>query len=175
MSKSSLAAQAVANGPMSVAPPSFDGHGWLVVINLAVFTAAALVCAMAAGKMILDLWRDGHRRGPLVVLLRGLMLLIFGGMTIRTGVEALSLWGWDPHDPVTTGTYLFVKRLLDPLGGAAYLLAACVFRATDDALVSKLEQPPFPLRLVTAFHKLRRPAILAGMSLVAATLVVSLR
>ncbi len=95
MSNSSLAAQAVANGPMSAAPPSFDGHGWLVVINLAVFTAAALVCAMAAGKMVLDLQRDGRTRGPLVVLLRGLMLLIFGGMTIRTGVEALALWGWD--------------------------------------------------------------------------------
>ena len=175
MSNSSLAAQAVANGPMTAAPPSFDGHGWLVVINLAVFTAAALVCAMAAGKMVLDLHRDGRSRGPLVVLLRGLMLLIFGGMTIRTGVEALALWGWDPHNPTATGVYLFVKRLLDPLGGAAYLLAACVFRSTDAALVSALERPPFPLRLIAAMPELRRPAILAGLSLVAATLVVSLR
>ena len=175
MRTASLATQAVANGPMSAAPPSFDGHGWLVVINLAIFTAGALVCAMAAGKMAIDLWRDRHSRGPLVVLLRALMLVIFGGMTIRTGVEALSLWGWDPHDPVQTGIYLFVKRLLDPLGGAAYLLAACAFRATDDALVAALERPPYPIRLIASFQKLRRPATLTAMSLIAATLVVSLR
>ena len=175
MNSSSLAAQAVANGPMTAAQPSFNGQGWLVVINLAVFTAAALVCAMAAGKMAIELWREGRQRGPLVVLVRSLMLLIFGGMTVRTGVEALSLWGWDPHEPVQTGVYLFIKRLFDPLGGAAYLLAACAFRATDDAIITKLEEPPYPIRLIASFHKLRRPIILALLSLVAATLVVSLR
>lgn len=81
--------------------------------------------------------------------------------------------GWDPHNP--TGTYLFIKRALDPLGCAAYLLAACAFRATDDALVSALERPPFPLRLVASVQKLRRPIILTYMSLIAATAVVSLR
>jgi len=50
-----------------------------------------------------------------------------------------------------------------------------VFRSTDHALVSALERPPYPLRLIAATKQLRRPAILAGLSLVAATLVVSLR
>lgn len=175
MSNSSLAAQAVAQGPMSAAPPSFDGHGWLVVINLAIMTAAALICAQAVGRMALDLWRDGRRRGPLVLLLRWMMLIAFAGMTIRTGVEALSLWGWNPHEPVQTGIYLFVKRALDPFGGGFYLIAACMFVMTQDALVTALQRPPFPVRLIAAVPKLRRPAILAGMSLIAATLVVSLR
>lgn len=175
MSNSSLAAQAVANGPMTAAPPSFDGHGWLVVINLAIMTAAALICAQAAGGSLADLWKEGKRRGPLVLLLQVLMLVAFGGMTIRTGVEALSLWGWDPSDPQGTGLYLFVKRLLDPFGGAAYLISACAFIMTKDTLVGALERKPFPEHLVAALPKLRRPGLLVGLSLVAAILVVSLR
>ena len=175
MTDPSLVTQAVANGPMTAANPSFNGHGWLVVINLALMTAGALICAQVAGRMVYDLWKERGARGPLVALLRALMLIAFGGMTVRTGVEALALWGWDPYNPVQTGLYLFVKRLLDPFGAAAYLVVACGFIMTQDTLVGALERKPFPDRLVASLPKLRRPAILASLSLIAATAVVSLR
>lgn len=38
MTETSLAAQAVASGPGTVAPPSFDGHGWLVALNMGAMT-----------------------------------------------------------------------------------------------------------------------------------------
>lgn len=36
----SFAAEAIAHGPRTLAPPSFDGHGWLVVINMMLTTTA---------------------------------------------------------------------------------------------------------------------------------------
>jgi len=48
MNNSSFAAQAVAKGPMTAAPPSQEGHGWLVVLNLAVVTFASVVETMFA-------------------------------------------------------------------------------------------------------------------------------
>ena len=60
MSNASLAAQAVINGPQTVAPPSFDGHGWLVVANLTVFTAGFY---LLAALVIWLLARQGERGG----------------------------------------------------------------------------------------------------------------
>ncbi|MBE2990804.1 hypothetical protein IFR23_02105 [Sphingomonas sp. CFBP 13603] len=45
---SSFAAEASAEGPMTLAPPSFDGHGWRVVINLARTTAVGVGALMFA-------------------------------------------------------------------------------------------------------------------------------
>lgn len=50
----SLAAQAVAAGPPTLAPPSFEGNNWLYVINLFVFLAGTELCFMLFLKMTID-------------------------------------------------------------------------------------------------------------------------
>ena len=49
--------QAVANGPKTIAQPSFEGMGWLVVINLAVNTIAPLIGVMVMVKLAGDAWK----------------------------------------------------------------------------------------------------------------------
>ena len=44
MGTMSFAAQAVAHGPATLAPPGFDGHGWLVVGNMAASTTGQKHC-----------------------------------------------------------------------------------------------------------------------------------
>lgn len=172
-SAQTLAAQSVAQGPQTAAQPSFNGHGWLVVVNLALMTACALTAAMAVGKLVRELLLE--RRGPLVKLLRILMLVTFGGMMLRTGAEAVTLWGWDPFEPEKTGWYMTLKRFIDPFGAGAYYISICMFIMTEDALTASLDRKPFPARLTSALPKLRRPAALAVLTIVAAIGVVSLR
>ncbi len=57
MENGSLAAQAVAAGPMTAAPPSFLGMEWLLAINLAAATLALLVLSFAA-RRVWDAWRS---------------------------------------------------------------------------------------------------------------------
>ena len=102
---SSFAAQAVANGPRTIAQPSFEGMGWLVVINLAVMTIATLVGVMVVAKLAGDGWK--HRRQDVWLspasIYRLLGILFAFGITLRCGAETVSLWGWNPNDPIATG------------------------------------------------------------------------
>lgn len=50
----SLAARAVAAGPPTLAPPSFEGHNWLYVLNLFYFLAGTELCGMLFFKMATD-------------------------------------------------------------------------------------------------------------------------
>lgn len=171
----SFATQSVRRGPHTAAPPSFNGHGWLVVWNLSWMTVTALTAAMVVLKLAGDLWRDRFKRGPLVALLRTMLLIAFGGMMLRTGVEAIVLWGWDPGDPAMTGWYLTLKRLVDPFGAGAYWLSICLFIMTQDALEGSLQRVPYPKRLIAELPKLKRPMQLALLTIIAAIGVVSTR
>lgn len=120
----SFAAQAIAFGPRTLAPPSFEGHGWLVVVNMMATTTASILGAMLAVKLIKDWWR--HR---------------------VCGMEALTLWGWNPRDPVGTAWYLTAQRLVAPFGRLFTFGWIGLYVLAEPAMIAHLRKQPFPLRM----------------------------
>lgn len=173
----SFATQAVAKGPMTLAPPSFNGHGWLVVVNLAGFTAGFIVATMLAIKMARDIWR--HRavdklHHPVTVW------RAFGGavslaMAVRFGPAAMVLWGWDPEQASSTAWLLTLQRMTDPIAFTLGLAALALFEISGRAMADHLKREPLPMRLWARREQLRRPLCITILSLVAAIGVVSTR
>lgn len=173
----SYAAQAVARGPMTVAPPSFNGHGWLVVVNLAGFTAGFIISTMLALKMIRDVrrnWGTDKLNHPVTVW------RMFGGfvsaaMAIRFGPAAMVLWGWDPQHAASTAWLLTLQRMTDPIAFTLGLLALAMFEVSGKGMAEHLKRQPLPLRIWAKREQLRRPACITLLSLIAAIGVVSTR
>lgn len=177
MSNSSFAAQAVARGPQTIAQPSFNGMGWLVVTNLAFMTIATLIGAMVVIKLVGD-WVRHHRQDvwPSPASIYRLLGIVFAtGITIRCGVEALTLWGWDPTDPVMTGTYNTVKRLFDPFAVVCGLSGLALFICSEPGMTEQLRKDPYPINMWLAWPMVRRMMMLAVLTFVAAAGVVSTR
>jgi hypothetical protein len=177
MHNSSFAAQAVAEGPQTVAQPSFNGMGWLVVINLACMTIATLVGLMIAVKLIGDWWK--HRKLDVrfspASIYRLLGILFSCGITIRCGVEALTLWGWNPTDPVMTGTFNTVKRLFDPLAVAFGLSGLLLYICSEPGMIEQQRKEPFPVDMWLAWPMVKRMLQLGFLTFLAAVGVVSTR
>lgn len=177
MNNSSLAELAIAMGPGSPAPPSFDGHGWLVVANLAVFTAMFVIATMFAADQVKMLWRNRKRdtwAHPVTIWrLLGLCLFLHG--TLRYGTGAAVLWIWNPVDPESTAAALTMQRFIDPLAALFGLAAMCLFTLSAKGLVAQLRREPLEVDIWLSLPMLRRPALIAVASLVAAIGVVSLR
>ncbi|MCU6454359.1 hypothetical protein LPN01_09730 [Sphingomonas sp. A2-49] len=177
MSNTSFAAQAVAHGPQTIAQPSFNGMGWLVVINLACMTIATMVGVMVLVKLIGD-WLK-HRREDTWLspagIYRTLGILFAAGITIRCGAEALTLWGWDPRDPVATGTYNTVKRLFDPFAVACGLSGLLLYICSEPGMVEQQRKVPFPVDMWLAWPMVKRMLQLGLLTFVAAIGVVSTR
>jgi hypothetical protein len=177
MSNSSLAAQAVADGPMTVAPPSFDGHGWLVVLNLGAMTAAFMIAMMVLVLLASDWWRC--RKVDRVLspawLWRLIGILFATGITLRCGGEGLVLWGWNPRAPEETSVMLLAKRLVDPVAVTCGLSGLFLFILSLPGVMRQLRREPFPIRIWQTWPVLRRMGWLALSSLAAAAAVVSLR
>ena len=171
----SFAAQSVAQGPMTLAPPSFNGHGWLVALNLAEMTAATLIGLWMLIEVGGRLWRSRGRDGPLVAIQRVIILLFSAAITLRCGAEAVSLWGWDPSDPIGTGWYIAAKRFVDPVAVLCGLAALALFVLSEGTTTAQLRRKPFPARLLARLPMLRRPLWIAALSFVAAIGVVSTR
>lgn len=179
MNNSSLAAQAVVMGPQSAAPPSFDGHGWLVVGNLGLFTAGCIIGAMFVCEQVRHLWRNRKRDawGHPVTIWRLILLGLFAAMTLRCGAAAAVLWRWSPADPVGSGWVLTMQRFLDPVALAIGLASLAAAVLASPGIVTQLRRTPPPDRreMWLAVPQLKRPAMVAAMSLIAAIGVVSTR
>jgi hypothetical protein len=177
MNNSSFAAQAVANGPRTIAQPSFEGMGWLVVINLAVMTIATLVGVMVVMKLAGDGWK--HRRQDVWLspawIYRTLGILFACGITIRCGVEALTLWGYDPRDPVMTGAFATVKRLFDPFAVACGVSGLMLYICSEPGMIEQQRKEPFPIDMWLAWPMVLRMLWLAFFTFIAAIGVVSTR
>ena len=177
MSNTSLAAQAVAKGPATLAPPSFDGHGWLVVINLAGMTFACIVAIMFAYDAVQAILRNRGRdmKNHPVSIWRRAGLCFAAGIAIRTGVAAVCLWNWDPRDPTGTAWFLTLQRFVDPIALACGLAGLCILYLSAPGMVAQLRRRPFPIAMWASLPMLRRPAAIALLSLIAAVGVVSTR
>ena len=177
MNSPSLAAQAVANGPMTVAPPSFQGHGWLVVANLTTMTAATLIAAMVVTFLLRDGWIYRMReRGLTPARLWRLIGLLFAtGIMLRCGVEAANIWGWDPHRPGETAGYLLAKRLVDPVAVCCGVAGLSLFIVSLPGMLVQLRKEPLPLAMWQSLPIMRNMVALALLSLIAAIGVVSTR
>jgi hypothetical protein len=177
MSNTSFAAQAVANGPHTIAQPSFEGMGWLVVINLACMTVATLVGLMVAVKLIGD-WFKHREQDPWLSpasIYRTLGILFAAGITIRCGVEALTLWGWDPRDPVATGSYNTFKRIFDPVAVTFGVTGLMLYICSEPGMIEQQRKEPFPIDMWLAWPMVRRMLWLGVSTFIAAVGVVSTR
>jgi hypothetical protein len=177
MNNSSFAVQAVAKGPMTVAPPSFDGHGWLVVINLAGFTSGFIISLMLALKMARDIWlnRACDKFYHPVTVWRAFGGTVSLAMSVRFGPAAMVLWGWDPTRPSSTAWLLTLQRLTDPVAFTLGLLALAMFEISGKGMANHLKRRPLPMRLWASREQLKRPACIVLLSLIAAIGVVSTR
>jgi hypothetical protein len=167
----------VARGPKTDFQPSFDGHGWLVVINLAGMTAMFVLATMfiySAGHAI---WRnraaDG-RRHPVTIWRLSLACFAFG-IAVRCGGEAMSIWNWDPRDPAGTAQFLVLKRFLDPIALLSGAAGLCLSYLSARGMVESLRRRPFPIHMWASLPMLKRPIAIFFLSLVAAIGVVSTR
>lgn len=174
---SSFAARAVAAGPQTLAPPSFNGMGWLVVINLAMMTIATLIGVMVITKLAGD-WVK-HRNNDVWLspasIYRVLGLLFATGITIRCGAEMVSLWGWNPHDPVATGIYLTAKRLFDPFAVTCGITGLMVYILSEPGMIEQQRKIPFPVDMWLAWPMVKRMLRLGVLTFIAAIGVVSTR
>lgn len=177
MNNSSLAAEAVARGPHTLAPPSFDGHGWLVVINLVVMTGALVMASTTVAGLVGDAWRTRRRdrRNDPIAVWRWPLICFAAGMALRTGVEALNLWGWNPLDPVGTGWLQTMKRFVDPISVSLGLVALAIIELSKRGMGQQLLKRPFPINMWASMPMLKRPAMVCLLALIAAIAVVSTR
>jgi hypothetical protein len=177
VSNASFAARSVAQGPQTLAPPSFNGMGWLVIINLAMMTIATLIGIMVIVKLAGD-WVK-HRRTDVWLspasIYRVLGILFATGITIRCGAEMVSLWGWNPHDPVATGIYLTAKRLFDPIAVSCGITGLMVYILSEPGMIEQQRKIPFPVNMWLAWPMVKRMLRLGLLTFIAAIGVVSTR
>ena len=174
---SDYAVQSIANGPMTIAPPSFNGMGWLVVVNLAMMTIATLIGVMVIVKLAGDWWR--HRRQDTwmspAAIYRFLGVMFALGITLRCGAEALSLWGWNPQDPLATAMYLTAKRMVDPVAVTFGVTGLMVYILSEPGMIEQQRKEPFPVDMWLAWPMVKRMLWLGGLTFIAAVGVVSTR
>lgn len=171
------AAKAVAAGPATVAPPSFDGQGWLVVLNLAIMTAAFVLAMMMAVNQVRHIWRRWRTDRPShpVTVWRAMVLCFAIGIGLRSGGAAIVLWGWNPLRPDDTGALLLLQRMIDPVAVAFGLTGLAIAYLSAPGVVYQLRRRPLPLDFWTKLPLLWRPAAIVALSVAAAVGVVATR
>lgn len=177
MNETSLAAQAVASGPGTVAPPSFDGHGWLVAINMGAMTFACVAGMMVIAMLLTDAAkrRRQDRGWAPARIFRVIGLLFATGITLRCGAEAVSLWGWNPLEPQATARFLLFKRMLDPWAALCGIGGLALYVMSMPGMFSQLRKEPLPLRIWQAWPIVKRMLAVGALCFVAAIGVVSTR
>jgi hypothetical protein len=161
----------------SAAPPSFDGQGWLVALNLFAMTAGFCLTMMLAGKIVRDMWRNRYRdkfREPVTILRMAFLAFSCAG-ALRFGGEAAVLWGWNPSDPTATAAATLAKRLIDPIAAPLGWCGFALFVLAERGIIDQLRKQPFPINMWASLEQLKRPAIVVLLCFVAAIGVVSTR
>jgi hypothetical protein len=159
------------------APPSFDGQGWLFVINLWTFTAGFYLTLMFVAWQGWHIWRNRGRDGPRdpVTIWRVTLLLMAAGLCLRCGGEAFNLWAWDPRMPEQSTRALTFKRFVDPFALTFGMAGLTIGALSARGLVEQLRKRPFPIDVWASLPMLRRPAAVVALTLCASIGVVTFR
>lgn len=173
----STAAQSVAQGPSTFAPPSFNEDPSLFLFNLFVMTAATFLGAMMVGKQGNRIWTQRLYDHPLepVTLYRTITLLAAAGLTLRCGAAAMELWGWNPADPETTARVLMAKRWIDPIAVGSGLLWMAIVILGEPGIEFQLRKAPMPVEMWSRWPVLARAGAIIALSFIAALAAVCLR
>lgn len=173
----SLSAAMVANVTASPAPPSFNNDPSLFLWNLFLMTAGVFLGAMMVGRQSSRIWqqrRYDHALDP-VTLYRLITLLAGVALTIRCGAEALSLWGWNPDDPVTSARVMMAKRWLDPISLACGFTWMAIVLLGEPGIEFQLRKSPLPVDMWSRWPVLARAGIVISLSFGASLVAVIFR
>lgn len=175
--ENSLVAQTVANGPPTMAPPSFNDGASLFLFNLFLMTAAMFLGAMMVGRQLSRIWAQRRFDHPLdpVSLYRTITVLAGIGLTLRCGAEAMYLWGWSPADPVTVARVAMAKRWIDPVAVAAGMTWMGIVMLGEPGIEYQLRKAPLPVDMWSRWPTLARAAGIIVLSFIAAAAAVILR
>lgn len=112
-------------------------------------TIATLIGIMVIVKLAGDSIK--HRRQDVWLspasIYRLLGILFAFGITLRCSAEAVSLWGWNPNDPIATGVYLTPKRMIDPIAVACGITALMTYVLLEPGMIEQQRKEPFPLHM----------------------------
>lgn len=165
----SLAAQMVRHVG-STLPASFNDDAELYGFNLFLMTAFMCLGLMMVVSMVRPIWRCRHRDRPRhpVTIWRLAWLFAGGAMFLRCGTEAMSLWAWNPADPVTTARVLMAKRWIDPVALVSAGTWVMIVVLSNTAMEQQLIKLPLPVNMWARVPSLKRPLAVVLLSLVAA-------
>lgn len=162
---------------IAAGPPSFDGQGWLFVVNLWTFTAGFYLTLMFVAWQGWHIWRNRRRDGlrhP-VTIWRVTGFLMAAGLCLRCGGEAFNLWSWDPRLPEQMARALTFKRFVDPVAWSLGMAGLTLFSLSARGLVPQLRKQPFAVPIWASLPMLKRPAAVVALTLVASIGVVTFR
>lgn len=173
----SLSAAMVANASSSPAPPSFNNDPSLFLWNLFLMTAGFFLGAMMVGRQGNRIWSQRRYDHPLdpVSLFRLITLFAGTALTIRCGAEALSLWGWNPDDPVTSARVMMAKRWLDPISLGCGFLWMAIALLGEPGIEHQLRKSPLPVDMWSRWPVLARAGLVVALSFAAALVAVVFR
>lgn len=172
----SLSASMVTN-TATPAPPSFNNDPSLFMWNLFLMTAGFFLGLMLVGRQGGIIWRQRRYDHPLdpVSLYRLITLLAGFALTIRCGAEALSLWGWNPQDPVISARTMMAKRWLDPIALTCGFIWMAIVLLGEPGIEHQLRKAPLPVDMWSRWPVLVRALLVIALSFAAAIVAVIFR
>ena len=174
--RTSMAAAMVRHSASSM-PTSFNNDGQLFGFNLFLMTAFMCLGLMMAVRSARALWRDravDGLRDPVTIWRMAWCCAAIAAF-LRCGIEAMNLWAWSPHDPVTTARVIMAKRWIDPLAllfASGWMLLVLL---SDASMEQQLRKRPYPVDMWSRLPALRRPAAIVVLSFIAAVGVAATR
>ena len=172
----SLSAVMVESVP-TPAPPSFNNNPSLFLWNLFLMTAGFFLGLMMVGRQSTRIWHQRNYDHPLdpVSLYRGITLFAAIALTLRCGAEALSLWGWNPADPVTAARAMMAKRIIDPISLACGFIWMATALLGEPGIEHQLRKAPLPVDMWSRWPVLVRAMLVIILSFAAALVAVVFR
>ncbi|MEH3121072.1 MAG: hypothetical protein PGN16_03685 [Sphingomonas phyllosphaerae] len=172
----SLSAVMVESVP-TPAPPSFNNNPSLFLWNLFLMTAGFFLGLMMVGRQATRVWHQRRYDHPVhpVSLYRAVTLFAGAALTLRCGAEALSLWGWNPADPVTAARAMMAKRIIDPVSLACGFIWMAIVLLGEPGIEHQLRKAPLPVDMWSRWPVLVRALLVIILSFAAALVAVVFR
>lgn len=161
----------------SPAPPSFNNNPNLFLWNIFLMTAGTFLGLMMVGRQAGRIWKQRQWDHPFdpVTLYRLVTLLAATALFLRCGAEALSLWGWNPADPVTAARAMMAKRIIDPVSLLCGFTWMTLVLLGEPGIEFQLRKSPLPVDMWSRWPVLVRALLVIILSFAAALVAVVFR